>query len=142
MPDKMIRLRIITPAKTKIDEDFQMVVMRCTTGDMGILYGHEPYSAVLGYGILRMVKGGIDERRIAVYGGFAEIRNNVLTVLTGDAEWPDEIDQARAQADRDAVQERLRDKTDDMELKHDEALLRRALVQIEITSEALTAKDE
>ena len=55
MTEKKLRLQIMTPAEKKVDEDVNMVIMRCTTGDMGILPGHEPHSAVLDYGILRIL---------------------------------------------------------------------------------------
>ena len=141
MPKKKIRLRIVTPAKVKVDEPADMIIMRCTSGDMGVLPGHEPRSAVLDYAPLR-IRGGGYERHIAVYGGLAVIENDVLTILTDDAEWPEEIDLAQARADRERAEQRLRDREDDMELQYDQVLLRRALVQIEVSSNTLTQEDE
>jgi len=138
---KKMRLRIITPAQIKVDEDADMVIMRCTTGDMGVLPGHEPHAAALTYGILRIINGGV-ERRIAVYGGLAAIQDNVLTILTNDAEWPEDVDRARAEADREQVERRLQERVDDIEIQHDQVLLRRALVQIEVSSYTLANKDE
>jgi len=128
-----IRLRIVTPNGIKVDEDTGMIVMRCTTGDMGVLPGHEARSAVLNYGVLRILDDDM-ERRIAVYGGLAIIEKDVLTILTHDAEWPDEIDQARANADREHAERRLQEKVDDIEIQEDLVRLRRALVQIEVSS--------
>ena len=133
MAAKKLRLRIITPAHIKVDEDVDMVIMRCTTGDMGVLAGHEAHSAALVYGTLRILNQGA-ERRVAVHGGVASIRNNVLTILTNDAEWPEDIDRALAEADREAAERRLQEKADDLEIQHDQVLLRRALVQIEVSS--------
>ena len=83
-----------------------------------------------------------DSRRIAVYGGLAEIRDDVLTILTQDAEWPREINLVRAREDREHAQRRLREKTDDMELQYDQVRLRRALVQLEVGSYTLAEEDE
>ena len=141
MPKKKIRLRIVTPAKVKVDEPADMIIMRCTSGDMGILPGHEPRSAVLDYAPLRILGGGY-ERHIAVYGGLAVIENDVLTILTDDAEWPEEIDLAQARADRERAEQRIQDIEDDKELQYDQVLLRRALVQIEVSSYTLTQGDE
>lgn len=141
MADKTIRLQIITPAHKKADEDADMVIMRCTTGNIGILPGHEARSAVLDFGILRIINDG-RERWIAVYGGLAVIQNDVLTVLANDAQWPDEIDIARAQADREQLELRLRERNDEKEIRRDQILLRRALVQIEISSSTLAGGDE
>ena len=141
MSEKKIRLQIITPAQKKVDEYAGMVIMRCATGNMGVLPGHEAYSAVLDFGVLRIINDG-SERWIAVYGGLAVIEHDVLTVLTNDAEWPEEIDHARARAAREHIERRLREKTDDREIRHDQILLRRALVQIEVSSSLLINDDE
>jgi len=141
MAVKKVRLRIITPAQIKVDEEVDMVIMLCTTGAMGILPGHEPCAAALLYGILRILDGGA-ERRIAVYGGLATIQNNLLTILTNVAEWPEDIDRARAEADREHAERFLQERTDDIEIQHDQVLLRRVLVQIEVSSYTLDNKDE
>ena len=141
MPDKKVRLRIVTPEQVKVDEDASMIIMRCTTGNMGILPGHEAYSVALDYGILRILRDDV-ERKIAIYGGLASIQNDVLTILTHDAEWPEDIDRARAEADREHAERRLQERTDDIEIQHDQVLLRRALVQIEVSSHLFDSKDE
>lgn len=141
MATRKVRLRIITPEQIKVDEDVDRVIMRCTTGDMGILPGHEAYSTTLNYGVLRILAGGV-ERRIAVYGGLATIQNNVLTILTIGAEWPEDIDRLHAEADREHAERRLQERTDDIEIQHDQVLLRRALVQIEVCSYSPTSEDE
>ncbi|MCL2488511.1 MAG: ATP synthase F1 subunit epsilon [Oscillospiraceae bacterium] len=134
MSDKKFRLQIITPFQIKVDQQVDMVVMRCTTGDMGICPGHEDRSAVLTYGAFRILDGGT-ERRIAVYGGLAAVRDGDLTVLTHDAEWREEIDSARAAADRENAERRLQEAVDDIEIAKDQVLLRRALVQIEVSKD-------
>ena len=130
---KQIHLQIITPEKIKIDEYADMVVMRCTDGDMGILPDHADSSCVLDYGVMRIMNEE-GEKRIAVYGGIATIQSNILTILTADAELPEEIDIKRANADREQAEQRLQEKTDDMEIANDQVLLRRALVQIDVSS--------
>ena len=132
MPEKKIHLKIITPEAVKVDQEADMVIMRCTTGDMGVLPGHEPRSAVLNIGAFRIINGRI-ERRIAVYGGLATIQNDVLTVLTRGADWPEEISLDQAKIDREHFERRVREKIDDIEIQNDEILLRRALVQIEVS---------
>ena len=83
------------------DEQVNMVIMRCTTGDMGIMAGHAAYSAVLDIGILRILDDDADERRIALFGGVARVLDNLLTILVHDAKWPDELDKAILEADPD-----------------------------------------
>jgi len=141
MAGKKIHLKMITPTEVKVDLAVDMIIMRCTNGDMGVLPGHEPRSAELCYGILRILDEG-DERIIAVYGGLAVIQNDVVTVLTTGAEWPEEIDAARAKEDREHMEQRIREKTDDIEIQNDQLLLRRALVQIEVSASSVTDSEE
>ena len=141
MTDSKLRLRIITPELIKVDEDVDMVIMRATNGDMGIMPGHEPRSAALQYGILRIFNGAA-ERRMAVFGGLAAVQGNVLTILTGDAEWPEDVDHARAKADLEHAELRMRERTSDIELQHDQLLFRRALVRVEVSSYAFDNEDD
>jgi len=136
---KKLKLRIITPEKIKVDEAVDMVIMRCNTGEMGILPGHETRSAVLDYGALRILVDE-SERRIAVFGGIVEIRDDAVTVLTGAAEWPEDIDRTRAEAEREYAERRLRESADALGIKRDQVALRRALVQIEVSSYPLISK--
>ena len=136
-----LHLRIITPENEKLNENADMVIMRCTTGDMGILPGHEACSAVLDYGVLRILDGE-SERRMAVFGGVAQVRDNAVTILANDAQWPEDIDRARAEAEHEQVERRMRESADDMELQRDHVMLRRTLVQIEVSSYPLLSKVE
>jgi F-type H+-transporting ATPase subunit epsilon len=122
-----LRLRIITPEKTKYDSDVEMVIMRCMTGDMGILPKHEPCSATLDDGILRVIDSG-EERRMAVFGGLVQVRDNVVTILTGDAQWPEDIDRARVEAERAAAERSLKEGADTVQVQKDHVTMRRTLV--------------
>ena len=134
MKEKKIHLRVITPQAVKIDEKVDMVTMRCNTGYMGIMPGHEPRSAILDYGVMKITGGAEETRWLAVLGGLAEIRDNHLTVLTGEAEWPQDIDIAHEQKQRERLEQRLQGHKSDLEIRRDTALLRRSLVRIKLRS--------
>lgn len=137
-PAKKLHLKIITPEKVKFSEDVDMVIMRCLTGDMGILPDHEACTALLDYAILRMLNNG-EERKIVVHGGFAEVRDNDITILTDASEWPEDIDRERAERARKRAEQRLHDKTEDVDLQNDQIALRRSLVRIEVSSYPLVS---
>jgi len=90
-----IDLRVIAPtmATDKSPYKFQklvdMVIMRCTTGDMGILPGRMPVSAELDTGVLRIFDD--TEQKMVVIGGVMHASNNVVTILTDAVYTPDEI---------------------------------------------------
>jgi len=136
-----LHLRITTPESVKYDDVADMVVMRCITGDMGILANHEPTSAILDYGVLRILNDD-EERRMAVFGGVAQVRDNVLTVLANDAQWPEDIDVAFVESERDRMARRSKESADDLELQRDQVVMRRTLVQIEVSAYPLLSKME
>ena len=141
MAKEKLRLRVATPECVKYDGDAEMIIMRCITGDMGILPKHEPCSTVLDYGILRIVDEG-SERRMAVFGGIAQVLNNQVTVLANDAQWPEDIDIAMAEAERDNTARRLQEDVDILEIQKDQIRMRRSLVQIEVSSYPLLSRIE
>ena len=129
---KKMRLRVITPQEIKLDEQVEMVIFRCTTGYMGILPGHEQRSAVLDFGVMRIIGGHEYERWLAVFGGLVEVKDDVVTVLANAAEWPQDIDVAHATSERERLKQILQEHDDDIELQRDQALLWRNLVRIEM----------
>ena len=139
MADKKIHLKIITPTAVKADRQADMVVLYTVNGPMGVMPGHDTRSVVLDLGILR-IHDDHRESVIAVFGGIAEIRQDVLTVLTTEAEWPRDVDSSRAETEREHIERRLQESRDDMEIQRDQALLRRALVLIEVSSQPLIGK--
>ena len=134
-----LHLRIATPENVKYDDEAQMVIMRCITGDMGILAGHDAISAILDYGVLRIVNGD-EERRMAVFGGIAQVNDNKLTILANDAQWPEDIDIAFVEAERDRVARRSQEDLDDLTIQRDQILMRRTLVQMEVSTFPLVGR--
>jgi F-type H+-transporting ATPase subunit epsilon len=93
--DKRIQCIIVTPERTWLDELVDSVVLPAYDGELGILTGHTPVIARLGYGELR-TKTAESVRRYFVDGGFAQVRDDVVTVLTHRAIPADQIDAAAA----------------------------------------------
>ena len=133
MAKDKLRLRVATPEKVKYDRETDMVIMRCITGDMGILPHHEACSAILDYGVLRIIDGE-EEHRMAVFGGIAQVLNDQVTILANDAQWPEDIDVALAEAERDRSSRRIQESVDVLEIQKDQVKMRRSLVQIEVSS--------
>ena len=135
MAEKTLRLKIITPDEVKLDDDVDMVIMRCMTGDMGILPGHEARSAILDYGVVRIYSSIADLRWLAVFGGMAEIKDDVVTILANDAVWPQDVDSAEAlEIAREQAERKIKESDDDDEIQKYHAQLRRTLVEIEVSS--------
>ena len=91
MADRKIELKIISPGQVidkRVPKKADMVIMRCLTGDLGVLPGRMPCSMALGTGLLRILNEG-DEKKLNISGGIASVSNDVVTVLTETAEWVD-----------------------------------------------------
>jgi F-type H+-transporting ATPase subunit epsilon len=87
---------VVTPERAVLDEAVDFVALPMYDGELGVLPGRAPLIGRLGYGELRTRKGEVT-RRFFVDGGFAQVRANVVTVLTPRALKADEIDAAAAQ---------------------------------------------
>jgi len=136
---KKFRLKIVTPTKTAIDKDVNMVIMQTVDGQIGVLAGHEPLTTVLGLGTLRYYE---DEKieRVALLGGFVEITQTEVSVLADIAEHPDEIDAERARRAEERARKRLKDKAEGLDYLRAELALRKSLVRQEIMAGPLSSE--
>lgn len=108
-----------------------MIEFNTVEGEIGVYANHIPLTTVLAPGIVTITNGD-EVREAAVHAGFAEILGDRVTLLAEIAEWPDEIDESRAERARARAQERLAAKDATTDLKRAEFALRKALVRIEI----------
>ena len=80
-----LNVRIITPEKVFLTSETEQVVLPSITGGLGILAGHAPLVTILEAGVLRYKNNGAWAPTV-LYGGFAEVENNQVTVLVNGAE--------------------------------------------------------
>ena len=77
----MLHVSVISPEASLYEGDATSVVAPAFDGEMGILTGHAPLMTLLGKGELR-VEGGAGSRRFAIEGGFLQIVNDQVRVVT------------------------------------------------------------
>jgi F-type H+-transporting ATPase subunit epsilon len=124
-----IQCVVVTPERTLLDETVESAVIPLYDGELGILPGHTPLIGRLGYGALRVRSGGV-ERRYFLDGGFAQFRDNVLTILTQRALSPGQIDPTAAEQELERARA-LAAGTDLQRTEKDRALARaRALIRL------------
>ena len=111
-----IQVSIVTPETTTFDAAADSVVVPLIDGEKGILAGHAAMIGRLGPGELRVTTGSAIER-FYVDGGFVQIAENNISVLTGVSIPVAEIDLAKAKADLEKAQAQTADKPELMELK-------------------------
>jgi F-type H+-transporting ATPase subunit epsilon len=84
---------VVTPEATALEQAVDFVVLPLEDGEIGIARDHSPLIGRLGFGEMRLRVGG-DVQRFYVDGGFAQVVENRVTVLTNRAVPADEIDDA------------------------------------------------
>ncbi len=95
-----VQVVIVTPEKTALDMMADFVVLPLVDGEIGVLTGHSPMVGRLGFGEMR-VRVGNQTDKYYVDGGFTQIADNVVSVLTGRVLAFDELDAGE-------IRERLR----------------------------------
>ncbi len=130
--EKLQRLEVVTPQERVYSQDIRFVVLPGTEGELGILPEHAPLVSALKTGLVRMQHEG-NTLKIAISGGFAEVRNSKVTVLANAAEREDQIDVKRAQAAKERAEQRLATRSPDIDIDRAEAALRRALNRLKAT---------
>ena len=88
---KTQRLDIVTPEKVVFSEEVEFVVAPGVEGELGILPEHAPLVSALKIGVLRVQQDG-KTFKVAITGGFIEVKNSRVVVLADAAEREDEID--------------------------------------------------
>jgi F-type H+-transporting ATPase subunit epsilon len=101
---KKLQCVVVTPEKTLFDEWVDFVALPLFDGELGVLPGRAPLIGRLGFGELR-TKVATEVHRYFVDGGFAQVRNNVVTVLTHRAVPAAEIDATAAARQLEAADE-------------------------------------
>lgn len=135
MAENLIRLDIVTPAGLLMSENVAKLNLPAALGSMGVLRNHAPLMTTLDIGMIKYVQNDA-EHFLAVHGGFAEVKDNVVIVLADAAERAEEIDVNRAQAAQQRAQERLKNHAADLDVLRAELALRRALTRIKTSQKA------
>ncbi len=121
-------LEIVTPDRKFFEDEVDMVVVRGVEGDLGILKNHIPLVTPLDIGRIKITQAG-KVKEAAIAGGYIEVSKEKATIITDSAEWPEEIDLARAEEAKKRAEQRLKDR-ESIDTVRDEVALRKALTSI------------
>ncbi len=100
---------LVTPERTLLEEQVQIVFMRTDGGDSAYMPGHTPLIGAVVPGLVRFQHEDGTEARAAVHGGFVQVEGDHVTVLAPIAELAQDIDVDRARRALDAATERAAD---------------------------------
>jgi F-type H+-transporting ATPase subunit epsilon len=127
--DDRIQCVVVTPEKTLFDEAVNFVALPLYDGELGVLPGRSPLIGRLGFGELRTRTGEVVHRYF-VDGGFAQVRDDVVTVLTSRAIPAEKLDPAVAARELEAL-DSMRVVTDTEFSEHQKAVSRaRGMIRV------------
>lgn len=129
-----LNVEVVSAERVVFTGEADMVVAPGTMGVLGILPRHAPLLTSLNPGVLR-IRRGDDEEIMAVSGGFLQVSNDRVEVLTDAAERAEEIDVARAEAARERAEQVLAEhpRERSTEVEAAELALRRSLARLKVT---------
>jgi len=133
----MLNLEIITPEKTVVKDEVDVVEATGAEGEFGIMPGHTQFLTTLRIGEIRYRKGG-ETIYLASSGGFAEVVDDKVTLLVDTAESSKDIDVERAKKAMERAETLLKTMSyDQVEYRMYEMALLRAIARIGVASKKI-----
>ncbi len=127
-----LRLEVVTPDKTVVSEDVEMVICPGTEGEFGVLPHHVSLLSALRIGLLQY-KTGDRSGTDFVSGGFVDLNANKSSVLAEAAEKAESIDVGRAMEAKERAEKRLAEHSENVDAVRAESSLQRALMRLKAT---------
>lgn len=120
---------VVTPEATVRDEPADFVVLPLYDGELGVAPGHTPLIGRLGFGEMRIVHNGVTTR-LYIDGGFAQVADNIVSVMTSRAIPAENLDSAVAEQQLAAARNRRVDTPETMALRDRAELQARAQIRV------------
>ena len=131
MADNKLKIQVVSPDRMFYEGEADMLELKTTEGEIGILAGHIPMTSILAPGIMRIIEGS-EVKEAAVHDGFLEILPDKVIVLAESCEWPDEIDISRANEAKIRAERRLKGNEGEINITRAELALKESLIRIEL----------
>nr|YP_010198413.1 ATP synthase CF1 subunit epsilon [Gracilaria pachydermatica]UAD86829.1 ATP synthase CF1 subunit epsilon [Gracilaria pachydermatica] len=125
-----LNIRVIAPDRTVWDANAEEVILPSSTGQVGILKGHIPLLTAIDIGVMR-VRIEKEWQPIILLGGFAEVKDNKITILVNGAEQVSEVDIKTAQENLDKATKILNEAKNDKDKIEATQNLRKARARIQ-----------
>ncbi len=128
---KEFQLRVVTPERTVVDRQVRYTHFTGLDGGYGILANHAPMMTTIAEaGTVTFENTDGTREDLFISDGFAEMQNNVLTIVCEAGERADEIDLERARAAEERARKRIEEAHEvDINLAQAEVALQKALLR-------------
>lgn len=129
--NKKFHIQVVSPDRVFFEDDIDMLEVKTTEGEIGVLAGHIPLTSIIAPGVMRLIDGS-ETKEAAVHDGFIEILPDKVIILAESCEWPEEIDINRAREAKTRAERRLKGSEGQINEARAEFALRKALTRIEL----------
>ncbi len=128
-----IKVRVVSAEESIFSGDAELVSLPGTSGELGILPGHEPLITLIRPGMVRIhVPGQNEVEQIFVAGGVLEVQPTVVTVLADTAVRSKDLDEARTTRALEEAKAQLGKVEGDIELAKVEAEIATLAAQLAV----------
>jgi len=127
MPESLT-CTVVTPEQTALETKADFVALPLFDGEIGIAANHSPLIGRLGYGEMRIKSGG-QTQSYYVDGGFVQVADNVVALLTNRALPAARLDPAAAEANLQAALSRSANTPELMEIRDRQIAQARAQIR-------------
>ena len=128
---KTFKLRIVTPKGVYRETDVEMLNLRTTAGQIGILANHMPLASSIEISEMNYIDANHQKQYFAIAGGFVYVGEKDTTIMTSAIESSSEIDLGRAESSKQRAEERLKNKQD-IDILRAEIALKKAMTRINV----------
>lgn len=128
-PGKQMLCSVVTPEATLLDAEASFVALPLFDGEIGIGPDHSPFIGRLGYGELRVKHAGNTDHYY-VDGGFVQVANNLVSLLTNRAIPAVQLDAAKAREQLEAARARTAHSPELIAIRDREEMQARAQIHI------------
>lgn len=115
LTEKTFQFELVSPEQVLASEQVYMVTIPGEAGDFGVLADHAPLLSSIRPGVVTIISPDMAQRQLFVAGGFADVNNNVCSVLAEEAIPLAELDPAK-------IETEITDLKDDLAFAKDDQL--------------------
>ena len=126
-----IKLEVVTPERPVFSSDVAEVQFpTASRGYYGILPGHTPLMSEVGDGLLYYIQDG-QKHWLTVFGGFAEVGPDRVTILARESETVDMIDLEEVEASKQRALQLLKEAQTEHDMAAAQAKLDASLIRLQ-----------
>ncbi|MDP2874568.1 MAG: ATP synthase F1 subunit epsilon [Holophaga sp.] len=135
--DGHLLLEVVTPQRKVFSAEVsELSFPTAHRGYYGILPGHTPVMTPVGDGLITYIQNG-QKLLMTVFGGFAEVGPDRVTILARESETPEMLDAAALEIAQQDAQKRLKEAQDPLEIATAQANLDATIIRFQALRQTL-----